>query len=477
MSEQNYREFFEEALSQIHEEYKNNNQEDDFKLWFRMSYVEDTISQITVSVASEFMWKQMNSRGSVEKIQKKITELTGLEIQLNHIVQNKPAESEQKTEIPQTPQKKEESPEEKIEISNDSEIKPSKAFKKHPQLRDDYTFENFVTGENSEYAYQVCMAAARDPGDKYNPILIYGGVGLGKTHLMESIGNYLYAQKGDDIKICYISAETFTNEFVASIREKSTEKFKKKYRNLDVLLLDDVHFLDENKDAVQEELFYTFNSLYDRKCQMVFTCDRPINEVKGLEERLRTRFSRGLKLNLSMPSYETRRAILEKKLASQEKPVDIPADVIDYIAKNVKTNIRDLESCLTQMIAFSDLVGKPITIQVAQDQLRDSLSSSVSGSISMDTIQKVVANHYGISISDIKSKHRQKKLVFPRQIAIYISREITEYSFPDIAQEFGGKDHTTIMHSYQKIQDQMKTDSSLASTIDLLIREIKDYKN
>ena len=469
MAEQNYRVFFDEAMNQIHAEYKAEGKENEFILWFKVSYVEDTISEITVSVASEFMRQQMDIRGITSKIEKKIQELTGQSIKLTYIIKNETVKTP-------TPAATTSSYTEPKQTANDEKTSNSSPVaKKHPQLREDYSFSNFVPGENSIYAYNASLAAAKNPGKAYNPILIYGGVGLGKTHLMQAIGNYIYAEKGDKCKICYISAETFTNEFITAVRTQTTEKFKNKYRKLDVLLLDDIHFL-KDKDSTQEELFYTFNALYDRNCQMVFTCDRPINELKFIEERLRTRFSRGLNIDLQPPNYETRRAILEKKkellLETNQFPAStinrISADVIDYIAKNVQTNVRDLEGCLTKMIGYAELVGKTVTIEIAQQQLRDTFSSS--DNISIDTIQKVVANHYNISIADIKSKKRSTKFV------IYISRNLTEYSYPELGGDFGGRDHTTMMHSYEKIAETIKIDSSLDTTIQQLIREIKDYK-
>ncbi len=478
MSDQNYHEFWDEAMNQIHEEYKNAGQENDFLLWFNLEYVEDTLSTITVAVASEFMWRLMLSKGNIDKVTKKIAELTGQSITLKYIVRSKKVDS---TEAPSKTNEETSSSAAKqasVSLSPTAASKQTAAAEekknlKHPQLREDYTFDNFIPGDNSAYAFNASLAAAKNPGRAYNPILIYGGVGLGKTHLMQSIGNYIYADKGPKIKICYLSAETFTNEFIASIGEKTTDKFKSKYRNLDVLLLDDIHFL-QGKDSTQEELFHTFNALYDRNCQMVFTCDRPITELKGIEDRLRTRFSRGLSIDLQPPNYETRRAILVKKLEIQGKK--IPDDVIDYIAKNVQTNVRDLESSLTKMLGYADLVNKELTVQIAQEQLRDTFSSPLSGTISIENIQKVVADHYAISISDIKSKKRDRKFVIPRQIALYIARQLTEYSFPELGNEFGGRDHTTAMHSYEKVEEQLKTDSSLNSTIQLLIREVKDYK-
>ncbi len=477
MSEQNYKEVWLEALSQIQAEYKAMGKENQFVLGFsRLIYEEDTIDKITVSVPSEFYWKQALEKQNIKRIQEKIAELIGQEVIIDHINKaqstniSAPAPVESEPLIEDT--KKINEPVYIQQTESEPLKTPVQTTKTHPFLSPNYTFDKFVPGENSDYAFQASQAAARNPGKAYNPILIYGGVGLGKTHLMEAIGNYIYSQDQTK-KISYISAEAFTNEFISSISTKTTEKFKTKFRSLDVLLIDDIHFLVD-KNSTQEELFYTFNALYDRNCQMVFTCDRPITELKGIEDRLRTRFSRGLNIDLQPPSYETRRAIIEKKLKDLGK--SIASDVIDFVAKNVQTNVRDLESCLTKLTSYADLVGKEITIQTAQELLRDIFSQPVSGTISIDTIQKVVADYYRISISDMKSKKRESKVVLPRQVAIYITRQLTEYSFPEIGNEFGGKDHTTIMHAHSKIEEMIRTDSTFDSQVKLLMRQIKDYK-
>jgi len=345
--------------------------------------------------------------------------------------------------------------------------------KKKTKLDDKFTFDSFVLGENAELAYRASQAVADNPGKSYNPLLIYGDSGLGKTHLMQAIGNYIYEKNNGDIKIKYLTAENFTNEFTSSIRDNSTEKFKAKYRKLDVLLLDDIHFL-QGKTQTQEELFYTFEALDSIKSQMVFTCDRPISELKDMTKRLSTRFAKGMTVNLDPPNYETRYAIIQKKLSIMGK--SIPDDVTAYIAKNVQNNVRELESCLQKMLAYAELLDKPITMEIAQKELSDTITQPSMGAITIDTIQKVVAEHYNISISDLKSRHRSKKVLIPRQIAIYIARKLCDYSYPELGNEFGGKDHTTMLHSYEKIEDQLKTDTVLDSTIQMLIRNIKSCK-
>ena len=472
MSSQNYKDFFEEAIKQIREEMNANNQSDEFTLWFNMDYVEDTLSQITVSVSSEFMWIQMNSKKYVQRLEDKINELTGQQISITHIVKNKQTVSVPKKKPLPEPETK---PTTEPEIIHQVEKKSGpteNSHKKHPQLNENFTFETFVPGENSIYAYNASISAAKNPGKAYNPILIYGGVGLGKTHLMQALGNFIYSNN-EKSKIAYTSAENFTNEFTASLKNQTIDNFKKKYRSLDVLLLDDIQFL-EGKEGTQEELFHTFNSIYDKNGQIVFTSDRPIKELKGFTERISSRFSRGLNVDLQPPNYENRLAIIQKKLELLHK--SIPQDVIEYIAKNCQTNVRDIESCITKSIGFAELVGKPLTVEIAQNQLRDTINDPYSGTITIENIQKVVAEHYNVSVADLKSKKKDRKFVIPRQISIFICCSLTEYSTTEIGNEFGGRDHTTIMHARDKVESLLKTDSSMNSTVNLLIRATKDFR-
>ncbi|WP_273066291.1 chromosomal replication initiator protein DnaA [Treponema berlinense] len=473
MSSQNYKDFFEEAIKQIREEMNANNQSDEFTLWFNMDYVEDTLSQITVSVSSEFMWIQMNSKKYVQRLEDKINELTGQQISITHIVKNKQTVSVPKKEPLPEPETKTTINEPEIVHQVEKKSGPTEnSHKKHPQLNENFTFETFVPGENSIYAYNASISAAKNPGKAYNPILIYGGVGLGKTHLMQALGNFIYSNN-EKSKIAYTSAENFTNEFTASLKNQTIDNFKKKYRSLDVLLLDDIQFL-EGKEGTQEELFHTFNSIYDKNGQIVFTSDRPIKELKGFTERISSRFSRGLNVDLQPPNYENRLAIIQKKLELLHK--SIPQDVIEYIAKNCQTNVRDIESCITKSIGFAELVGKPLTVEIAQNQLRDTINDPYSGTITIENIQKVVAEHYNVSVADLKSKKKDRKFVIPRQISIFICCSLTEYSTTEIGNEFGGRDHTTIMHARDKVESLLKTDSSMNSTVNLLIRATKDFR-
>ena len=455
--------------------YKSQNREDEFKLWFNMNYVEDTIDTITVSVASTFLQQTMQKKGNFDIVLKKLKEITGQDdINLKCVVikeEAAPSKNSTSAAIETSDISEEKSTKEK-KSTEPSESKKSN-FKKHQMLQEEYTFDTFIPGDNSNFAYNASVAVSKNPGKQYNPILLYGGSGLGKTHLMQAIGNYIYNNGGEKLKICYVSAESFTNEFTMSIKEGKTNSFKNKYRNLDVLLLDDIHFL-QGKESTQEELFYTFNALHEKKAQMVFTCDRPIKEIKNMATRLVSRLSNGLCIDLQPPSYETRVAILQKKIDLMEKTLS--QDIIEYIAKNIETNVRDLEAALNKVFGYAELVGKTPDLEITKHLLKDVMDSGSTESISIDIIQKVIAENYQISVADLKGKKRDKKFVVPRQIAIYIARELTEMAYTDLGNEFGGKDHSTIMSAYNKIAEQIKIDSSLESKIQLYIREIKEYK-
>ncbi len=467
MSEKMYEEAFEYAMEELHTQYINENRENEFVFNFNVNYVEDTIDTVTVSVASPFMKNQVTSKGSLTVIENKLREVTGLNnLKIECIIK---AESTASATLVSHEKESEKTPAAK-EVETPVVKKPSK--KQHPQLSEDFTFDSFVPGDNSNYAYNAALAVAKNPGKKYNPVLFYGGSGLGKTHLMQAIGNYIHQNNEEDLKIGYLSAEDFTNDFTSSLSSKKPNEFKNKYRNLDVLLLDDIHFL-QNKTGIQEELFHTFDALSQKKAQMVFTCDRPIREIKNMADRLVSRLSKGLSIDLTVPDYETRVAILQKKTELYNKHLD--SEIIDFIAKNIETNVRDLEAALNKVIGLEELMGQKITLENVKSHLKDLIGTGTEN-ISLDVIQKVVADNYQISISDIKGKKRDKKFVTPRHIAMYISRTLTEISFTELGNEFGGRDHTTVMNACENVEEQIKVDSSFESKIQLLIREIKDYK-
>ena len=458
----------------LHDLYKSQNKGDEFKLWFNMNYVEDTIDTITVSVASLFLQQSMQKRGNFDIVLKKLKEITGQDdIKLNIVIIKE--ESETKESKNKDTSASDNSEEKSTKENKTSEISENKkqSFKKHQLLDEEYTFDTFIPGDNSRFAYNAAIAVANEPGKKYNPILFYGGSGLGKTHLMQAIGNYINNNNSEKLKICYVSAESFTNEFILSLKEKTEKAFKNKYRNLDVLLLDDIHFL-QGKESTQEELYLTFDALSQKKAQMVFTCDRPIREIKTMAERLVSRISSGMCIDLQPPNYETRYAILQKKIELQHRVLE--PEIIDFIAKNVETNVRELESALDKVLGYEELIGKKLNIDIVKNQLRDIITSNSTENISLDIIQKVIADNYQISVADMKSKKRDKKYVVPRQIAIYLARELTEIAYTELGNEFGGKDHSTIMTAYKKIAEQRKIDPTLDSKLQIFIREIKEYK-
>ncbi len=475
MSDKNYVEAWKYTINEIKNEFISQNKEDEFTLWIeKIKYVNDTLECITVSVPNPFLNQMINNKGYFSLIENQLKKITGqTNLRLNPTIAEDSFSNEIKNDenVIKEPISEDFHEDSVIQDNSTTEI-PQKKYKKHPLLQEEYTFETFIPGDNCNFAYNASLSVAKNPGTKFNPILLYGGSGLGKTHLMQAIGNYIH-NTNDKLKICYISAESFTNEFIMSTKEKKTSSFKSKYRNLDVLLLDDIHFL-QNKDATQEELFYTFNALHEKHAQMVFTCDRPIKEIKNMATRLVSRLSNGLCIDINPPNYETRCAILQKKVEQMNQQLD--SEIIDYIAKNVETNVRELEAALKQVFAYSDMIGKAPTLEIAKNQLKNIFSSNSSENISLELIQKFIAEQYQISVSDLKSKKRDKKFVVPRQIAIYLAREIIELSYTEIGNEFGGKDHSTIMHSYEKISDEMKINPGFNSKIKSFIREISTYK-
>lgn len=463
MDKKDYKKIWNEAYEQIREDYKSKNLEEEFDIWFRMDYIEGSVDSIKISIPSEFMLATIIKKGYLNEIKSKITNLCGRKIKIFCVVTKQNETSS--NEISKTEKKN-------IFLKNENQ---NYKLKNYLQLREDFTFENFVRGENNEYAYSASLAAAKQPGKKYNPLFIYGGVGLGKTHLMQAIGHYIFNNSPigkKKLKICYTTAENFLNEMTFAIRDNSSERFQQKYRTLNVLLLDDIHFL-QNKIATQEEVFFTFESLSKIHAQIVFTCDRPPAELNGISERLKSRFTSNLIIDLQPPSYEVRKAILLKKLELKQKK--IPENVIDFIAKNINSNVRDLESCLENTIAYSELLKKELTIEIVERYLN--IKTKISNEkISIKSIQQFVANYYNISLDDIRGVKRNKKIVFSRHIAIYISRILTEFSFNEIALEFGGKDHSTVIHSFNKIESLLKTDEKLNFVVESLIKQIRKNK-
>ncbi|GAE34408.1 chromosomal replication initiator protein DnaA [Halalkalibacter akibai] len=332
-------------------------------------------------------------------------------------------------------------------------------------LNEKYMFDTFVIGSGNRFAHAASLAVAEAPAKAYNPLFIYGGVGLGKTHLMHAIGHYVM-DHNPNAKVVYLSSEKFTNEFINAIRDNKAVNFRNKYRNVDVLLIDDIQFL-AGKEQTQEEFFHTFNALHEESKQIVISSDRPPKEIPTLEDRLRSRFEWGLITDITPPDLETRIAILRKKAKAEN--LDIPNEVMLYIANQIDTNIRELEGALIRVVAYSSLINQDMNADLAAEALKDIIPNSKPRILTITDIQKLVGEHYHVKLEDFKAKKRTKSVAFPRQIAMYLSRELTDASLPKIGSEFGGRDHTTVIHAHEKISTLLATDRELQDKVQELI--------
>ena len=365
-----------------------------------------------------------------------------------------------------------------VVILTEDEITPSvqkPEYRPKTRLNPKYTFENFVVGKSNEFAHAAALSVAEnneDPSEAHsNPLFIYGGVGLGKTHLMQAIGHYVH-NLDEEKKILYVTSEQFTNELINSIKTNQNEKFRNKYRKVDLLLIDDIQFIAD-KDRTMEEFFHTFNELHGQNKQIVLTSDKPPQEIKSLEERLISRFAWGLVVDISAPDLETRIAILRSKADSEG--YNVSDDVINYIAENVKSNIRELEGSLSRIMAYSKLTSNPMTAENAAIILKDIYSKKEEEKpIDVETIKEVVCKHYNISISEMDSRKRTKNIAFARQVAMYITRQLIGLSLPQVGNEFGGRDHTTVLHAEKKVIEEMKKHTSLKIKINNIIKEIEN---
>ncbi len=331
-----------------------------------------------------------------------------------------------------------------------------------------YTFDKFVIGENNRFAHAACVAVSEAPSERYNPLFIYGGVGLGKTHLMQAIGNYILSYAPNK-KVVYVSCEKFTNEFIDSIKNKNNIAFRNKYRNVDILLIDDIQFLT-GKEGTQEEFFHTFNTLHEENKQIVISSDRPPKEIPKLEDRLRSRFEMGLITDISTPNFETRIAILRKKAESYKE--EIPNDVLSFIADNIHSNIRELEGALTTVVAYSKLYGENITLPIAKNALKDIFKAKENIVIDSNYIKEMTAKYFNVTVEDMDSKKRTKAIALPRQVAMYLTRDLTDLSLPKIGEDFGGRDHSTVIHACQKITEEMEANTDFKNLIIRIQTEI-----
>lgn len=441
--------------NQILETLRPQMTEETFELWFKSIKVNTfENSTLTLQVPNKFYsdWLRERYQGKIKNL---VNELTGKDIsiqytvsqELEHIIKNGTAS------IQPLPNAKSES-----------------VFKEAEQLNPKYTFETFVVGPSNRFAQAAAEAVSREPGKAFNPLFLYGGVGLGKTHLMHAIGHQMRLLH-PTARALYLTSEKFINEFIDSLRSDKPADFRNKYRNLDCLLIDDIQFL-MGKGRSEEEFFYTFNSLFDSRKQIVISSDRPPKEISTLEERLISRFEWGVVADIQPPDLETRIAILRKK-AEAEK-LYVPDDVILFIAGRIKSNIRELEGSLIRVIAFSSLTGTPLTVDSARETIKDIImKEEIAAPITIENIQKIVAKHFNLDLKDMKSRKRTDAIAFPRQVAMYLTRSLTELSTTEIGDSFGGKDHTTVMHACNKIKTRLASDPFFAALVNKITHEIK----
>ena len=371
--------------------------------------------------------------------------------------------------------------ERQIQLSVEQEVEPAGPMQQEAaspsrpafDMSQKYTFDSFVIGSSNRFAHAAALAVAESPAQAYNPLFIYGGTGLGKTHLLQAVGQYV-GEHSRKLSVRYITSETFMNDFINSLRDKRIEGFKQRYRTYDLLLIDDIQFL-EHKERIQEEFFHTFNSLYEAGRQIVISSDRPPREISTLEERLRSRFEWGLITDIQPPDLETRIAILRKKVKTDGIHVPDP-QVLTFIAGRVSTNIRELEGALTRVVAFSSLTARPMTVELAQDVLKDVFPQGEAPEVSIERIQTTVSERFGLSMEELCGDRRSQNIVYPRQVAMYLSRELTDASLPKIGREFGGRDHTTVIHATSKIARMIREDRSVYNLVQELTARIKQTR-
>ncbi|WP_224983981.1 chromosomal replication initiator protein DnaA [Geomonas agri] len=434
--------------------------EQTYTTWIEpLKFLGATADTVVLEVPSSFFQKWVTDKylAMIKEVLSAITSKT-YHIEF-HVAEAKPELTEPKAD--KEPKAKGKEKEKEKEGEKDKEKEKDKKPELVPNLNPKYTFESFVSGPSNQFAYAASQAVANKPASNYNPLFIYGGVGLGKTHLVNAIGNQILA-KNPRAKICYYSSEKFMNEMINSLRYKKMDEFRNKFRKMDLLLIDDIQFM-AGKEATQEEFFHTFNALYESHKQIVVTSDKFPKDIPGLEERLRSRFEWGLIADIQPPGVETKVAILKKK--SDMHAVNLPDDVALFLAEGATSNIRELEGMLIRLEAFASLTGKEITLSMAREVMKDIIVEKTRD-ISVEMIQKMVADHFRIKLSELKSDKRIKTLVVPRQIAIYICRELTKASYPEIGEKFGGKDHSTIIHSVKKIEKQLAADADLKATVE-----------
>ena len=435
-----------------------------YNTWFSSSKLVEINDEAAIIIVPTLAHKKHLSESYIDIIEEIFNSITGTNFNFEFLLENEYnlIKKEKKIEILET--------EEEVGVPHNSIAKAN--------LNPDYTFENFIVGESNRFAHATSLGVAENPGKLYNPLFIYGNSGLGKTHLMQAIGNYIV--KNTNKKVLYVTCETFINDFLGLNRRNSNENnldykdiFKDKYRNIDVLIIDDIQFLG-TAPKTQNEFFNTFNNLYDDKKQIIISSDSSPDDLKNLEDRLRTRFNWGLKVNIFPPDNELRKEILRKKMANMDFEKHISEDAIDYIANMCSSDVRSLEGALTRVCAYSTIFfEEDITLDLAREALKGTITPTTNFKNDIQKIQRVVAEYYNVTVDDLKSKKRVATIAFPRQIAIYLSRILTDESFPRIGMEFGGRDHSTVIHSVDKIQNEIKNNKQLEDVINELKEKLK----
>ncbi|HIG27474.1 MAG TPA: chromosomal replication initiator protein DnaA [Verrucomicrobiales bacterium] len=436
-----------------------------YNLWFAPIQVQSLEEEIIVlEVANDFceVWLQDNYLGLIQEV---LGQLTGRRLKVQFVVSGVAEESDDKGKKSQAPS--EENSRVEPVVGSEDRLSLGMSAQGFP-FNPNNTFDAFVVGSENTFAHAAAMAVAKSPGKSYNPLFLYGGVGLGKTHLLHAIGHLVIANR-KKARIAYVSSEKFTNEYIDAIQNHKTMAFRRKYRRMDVLLIDDIQFLS-GKERIQEEFFHTFNALYEARKQIVMTCDRPASEIKNLENRLVSRFEWGLTADLQLPDFETRMAILKKK--SEAMSYNLPDNVVQFLARRIRSNIRRLEGALIRVASFASLTGTDLTLDVVEDLLREVLNEESKQNVNIDQIQKKVAEHYDIRIADMKSKRRPESIAFPRQIAMFLSRQMTDHSLSAIGEAFGGRDHGTVLHACKLVKNRIEVDGKVRQGVQFLERQL-----
>ncbi|HEU5069130.1 MAG TPA: chromosomal replication initiator protein DnaA [Verrucomicrobiae bacterium] len=429
---------------------------DIFNLWFApLRAVSVDANAIELEVANDFceVWLKDNYMGLLQDV---LAVACGKRLDVKFKVSNTPPPPAHAHAIAAPAKARTDTAAEKSGLNGDLAFNPKN------------TFDSFVVGNNNNFAYAAALAVAQSPGKAYNPLFLYGGVGLGKTHLLHAIGQHVVGAK-KNAKVAYVSSEKFTNEFIDALQNNQLVKFRKKYRQTDVLLIDDIQFL-AGKERIQEEFFHTFNALHEAHKQIVLTCDRPASEIQGLEHRLVSRFEWGLVTDLQPPDVEMRLAILKKK--ADVLGVKLQDDILDFLAHRIRSNIRRLEGALIRVASFASLTGQKLNPEVVEGLLREVLHEEGRFTINIESIQKKVAEHFDIRLADMTSKRRPENIAFPRQIAMYLSRQLTENSLSAIGEAFGGRDHGTVLHACRLVKDRMEVDSGVRQVVHYLEKQL-----